>query len=45
MTVKGLTLGVTYYIFVVSFGAEGTHVLPSAHSIAVQVNLRELHKI
>ena len=32
MTVTGLTLGVTYYIFVVSFGTEGAPMLPSAHS-------------
>ena len=45
MTVTGLTLGVTYYIFVVSFGAEGAPVLPSAHSVATQFTLRELHNI
>ena len=45
MTVTGLTLGVTNYIFVVSFGAEGAPVLPSFHSIAAQFALRELHKI
>ena len=43
MTVTGLTLGVRYYIFVVSFGVEGAPVLPSAHSIAVKTILRELH--
>ena len=43
MTVTGLTLGVTYYIFVVSFGAEGTPVLPSAHSTLNQTTLRELY--
>ena len=32
MTVTGLTLGVKYYIFVVSFGAERAPVLPSTHS-------------
>ena len=32
MTVTGLTLGVQYYIFAVSFGAEGAPVLPSRHS-------------
>ena len=43
MTVTGLTLGVTYYIFVVSYGAEKAPVLPSAHSMAMQVNLRKLY--
>ena len=43
MTVTGLTLGVTYYIFVVSFGAEGAPVLPSAHSTLIQTTLRELY--
>ena len=43
MTVTGLTLGVTYYIFVVSFGAEGAPVLPSAHSNpAADIELCEL---
>ena len=32
MTVTGLTLGVRYFIFVVSFGEEGIPVLPSGHS-------------
>ena len=41
MTVTGLTLGVKYYIFVVSFGADGTPVLPSCHSVAAQITLRE----
>ena len=45
MTVTGLTLGVTYYIFVVSFGAEGAPVLPSAHSMVAIVTLREIHKL
>ena len=45
MTVTGLTLGVTYYIFMVSFGAEGAPVLPSAHSMAAQAFLCELYKI
>ena len=45
MTVTGLTLGVKYYIFAVSFGVEGTPVLPSMHSVAAQITLRELHKI
>ena len=39
MTVTGLTLGVTYCIFVVSFGAEGTPVLPSAHSNALPITI------
>ena len=43
MTVTGLTLGVEYYIFVVSFGAEGAPVLPSVHSNPPAViTLREL---
>ena len=41
MTVSGLTLGVTYYIFVVSFGAEGAPVLPSAQSMAASLKLSE----
>ena len=45
MTVTGLTLGVRYYIFVVSFGVEGAPVLPSAHSMVAIVTLRELHKL
>ena len=43
MTVTGLTLGVTYWIFVVSFGAEGATVLPSAHSIAHAIKLRKFN--
>ena len=42
MTVTGLTLGVTYHIIVVSYGAEGAPVLPSAHSMAAQAFLCEL---
>ena len=42
MTVTGLTLGVTYNFFVMSFGAEGAPVLPSAHSTAIETTLREL---
>ena len=42
MTVTGLTLGVTYLMLVVSFGVEGAPVLPSAHSTAVTITLREL---
>ena len=45
MTVSGLTLGVTYYIFVVSFGTEGAPVLPSSHSIVAQAILRMLNII
>ena len=43
MNVTGLTLGVTYYIFVVSYGAEEAPVLPSAHSIVAQAILGELY--
>ena len=49
MTVTGLTLEVTYYIFVVSFGAERAPVLPSTHSnppanvTLQQLNNCELH--
>ena len=43
MTVTGLNLGVRYFIFVVSFGEEGTLVLPSAHSIAANITLCELY--
>ena len=42
MTVTGLTLGVTYYIFVVSFGAEEAPVLPSTCSMVAIVLLCEL---
>ena len=42
MTVTGLTLGVQYYIFVVSFGAEGTPVLPSAHNNAPPITIRKI---
>ena len=47
MTVTELTLGVTYNIFVVSFGTDGAPVLPSAHSMAAETThiLRELHKL
>ena len=45
MTVTGLTLGVIYYIFVVSFGTEGAPVLPSSHSIAAAEILRMLNII
>ena len=43
MTVTGLTLGVTYYIFVVSFGAEGAPVLPSGHSNLAVITLHQLN--
>ena len=42
MTVTGLTLGVAYYIFVVSFGAVGAPVLPSAHSNAPAITIRKI---
>ena len=45
MTVTGLTLGVTYYIFVVSFGAEGAPVLPSSHGNAPPITIGELYVI
>ena len=35
LILTGLTLGETYSIFVVAFGAENTHVLPSPHSSAI----------
>ena len=43
LTVTGLTLGVTYYIFVVSFGSEGASVLPSAHGNAPAITIGELY--
>ena len=42
MTVTGLTLGVTYYIFVVSFGAEGGLVVPSSHGNAPPIAIRKI---
>ena len=42
MTVTGLTLGVIYYIFVVSFGAEEASLLPSTHSNAPSIRIGEL---
>ena len=42
MTVTGLSVTLTYYIFVVSFGEEGTPVLPS-RSNTVQISLGELN--
>ena len=41
LTLTGLTLGETYYIFVVGFGEEGVPVLPSNHSNNVTVLLCE----
>ena len=41
LTVTGLTLGVTYHIFVVSYGAEEAPILPSDHSMSAVVMLRE----
>ena len=41
LTLTGLTLGETYYIFVVAFGEEGTPVLPSHHSNNVTILLCE----
>ena len=45
MTVTGLTLGVQYYIFLVSFGAEGAPVLPSSytHISPPSITIREIH--
>ena len=45
MTVTGLTLGVTYHIFVVSFGSEEAPVLPSAHDKALPITIGELYDI
>ena len=42
MTVTGLTLGVPYYIFVVSFGAEGAPVLPISHGNAPAIAIRKI---
>ena len=44
MTVTKLTLGVTYYFFVVSFGAEGDPVLPSSHANAPAITIRKIYK-
>ena len=42
----GLTLKVTYWIFVVAFGNDGASVLPSSHSEATTIMLCEfMHKI
>ena len=39
LTLNGLTVGETYSMFVVAYGAEGAPVLPSAHSNAAMVTL------
>ena len=41
LTLTGLTLGETYSIFVVAYGAEGAPVLPSAHSNTTTITLCE----
>ena len=41
LTLTGLTLGETYYIFVVGFGEEEAPVLPSDHSTAAIILLCE----
>ena len=41
LTLTGLTLGVTYWIFVVAFGDEGAPVLPCNHSSAAIIMLCE----
>ena len=41
LTLTGLTLGETYWIFVVAFGKEGAPVLPSIHSAAAITTLCE----
>ena len=43
LTLTGLTLGVTYWIFVVGFGEEGAPVLPSPHSTPAMIMLCELN--
>ena len=46
LTLNGMTLGKTYYIFVVGFGKEGAPVLPSRHSNNVTFMLCEfMHEI
>ena len=42
LILTGLTLGETYSIFVVAFGAENTHVLPSPHSSTAMITLSTL---
>ena len=44
LTLTGLTLGETYYIFVVAFGEVGAPVLPSAHSNTAMIMLCEFIK-
>ena len=41
LTLTGLTLGETYSMFVVAYGAEGVPVLPSAHSNTTTITLCE----
>ena len=41
LTLTGLTLGETYYIFVVAFGEKGAPVLPSRHSNTAIITLCE----
>ena len=41
LTLTGLTLGETYWIFVVAFGEEGAPVLPSGHSNTAMIMLCE----
>ena len=46
LTLNGLTLDETYWIFVVAFGEEGAPVLPSDHSVAATITLCEfMHEI
>ena len=42
LTLSALTLGESYSIFVIAFGADGTPVLPSAHSFTANISLCEL---
>ena len=41
LTLTGLTLGETYYIFVIAFGEEGVPLLPSSHSNTAMITLCE----
>ena len=41
LTLTGLTLGVTYWIFVVAFGEEEAPVLPSSHSESATITMCE----
>ena len=45
LTLTGLTLGETYYVFVVSFGAENTPMLPSQRSNTTMITLRKFISI